>query len=181
MSLSKYSRIMRRIFQVLFVLIPIGIIYFWMTAGTSYGYLSDIGVFHLPELIAQITKSPLSLPVRFGATIVSLAYSLILMWALVMLIRLFSHYEKGEIFSERNVTIYRRLGHCVFYWFFAGIVYEAILTAVLSMNNPPGHRMFMFGATATDIVSLLVGVIILGIARVMREGQRLADENEYTI
>ncbi len=181
MSLSKYSRIMRRIFQGLLVLLPIGIVCFWATYQTPYAYLSNLGIVQINTPIDILTKLPLTFLTRLMAIIVSLIFSLILVRALMLLIRLFGHYAKNEIFSDRNVNIYRHLGHCVFYWVFGGMVYQALMTVVISMNNPPGQRMLFVSFTGLDALTLLVGVIILGIARVMREGQRLADENEYTI
>ena len=181
MSLSKFSRIMCQIFIVLLILLPIGIIYFWITYGTPHAYLSLLGLVQINTPVDMITKLPLTLLPRVLAIVISLIFSFILMRALILLIRLFGYYSKNEIFSERNVLIYRQLGHCMFYWVFGGLIYQIFMTAAISMNNPPGHRMFFVSITGVDLLTLLVGVIILGIARVMREGQRLADENEYTI
>ena len=181
MSLSKYSRVMRYVFQMLLMLLPIGIVYFWLTYQTPYAYLSNFGIVQINTPITILTKLPLSFLTRIAAIIVSLIFSFILMRALSLLIQLFGHYARNEIFTACNVQIYRQLGHCVFYWVFGGIVYEALMTIVISMNNPPGERMLFVSFTGVDALTLLVGVIILGISRVMREGQHLADENEYII
>lgn len=181
MSLSQYSRLLRRIFQILLVLLPIGMVYFWLTAGTPSDYLTRTGVVQLYIPIDSLTSSPLAMKIRLSAMLASAIYALILVRALCLLISLFRHYEMGEIFSERNVKIFRQLGRSIFYWIFGGVLYHTLMSIIISYNNPPGHRMLMVTFSGIDFLSLLVGGIILGIARVMQEGLKLADESELTI
>ena len=45
------------------------------------------------------------------------------------------------------------------------------------MNNPPGKKMLIFNISSNDYSFIIFGVMLLGIAWVMVEATRLAQEN----
>jgi hypothetical protein len=105
----------------------------------------------------------------------------IIMYALQVLIRLFRNYERNEIFSINNTMSYQRLGCCLFYWVGASILYGAVMSVVLSFNNPPEERILTISFVGMDLLTIMRGFIILIISWVMKEGFILANENKHTI
>ena len=51
------------------------------------------------------------------------------------------------------------------------------VSAVLTMHNPPGQRMLAFGLAWSDYMSVLLGLVLLAVARVMSDAVRAAEEN----
>ena len=180
-KIQKQSRRARIFFQSLFVLTPIAVCYYWLTVETSYDFLTSFGVIQLSHNIDSYTQLPLTLTTRILATIASLFLCSIIMYALKVLINLFRSYERNEIFSLDNVMSYQKLGYSLFYWVGASVVYGALMSVILSFNNPPGDRMLAIGFVGVDFLTLVLGFIILIISWVMKEGYFLADENSHTI
>ena len=180
-KIQKQSRRARLFFQSLFVLTPIAVCYYWLTVETSYDFLTSFGVIQVTHNIDSYTQLPLTLTTRILATIASSFLCSIIMYALKVLINLFRSYERNEIFTLDNVMSYQKLGYSLFYWVGASVVYGALMSAILSFNNPPGDRMLAIGFVGVDFLTLVLGFIILIISWVMKEGYILADENSHTI
>jgi ACR3 family arsenite efflux pump ArsB len=90
---------------------------------------------------------------------------------------LFGGYARGEIFSLAAALRLRRLGLAVMSLFVARPLTTALLSAVVTSNAPPGQRHVVLSLGSDDYFCLLMGVVLLAIARVMREAARLAQEN----
>ena len=73
--------------------LPVGIIFFWLTTQTDHDYLSFTGLVQYGLDIQAITHTELSIRTRVISIAVSLLYSSILMFALNSLIQLFKNYH----------------------------------------------------------------------------------------
>ncbi|MEZ8107476.1 DUF2975 domain-containing protein [Vibrio splendidus] len=180
-NIQKQSRRVRMLLQSLFVLTPIMVCYFWLTVETPYDFISSTGIFYLTYDIGNYTMLPLTMATRIVAAFTSLLMSSILMYALMVLIRLFRNYERGEIFSLENAMSYQKLGYSLFYWVLGSVIYGSLMSVILSFNNPPGERIFEISFVGMDLLTLILGIIILIISWVMKEGYILADEHSQTI
>ena len=180
-NIQKQSRRVRMLLQSLFVLTPIMVCYFWLTVETPYDIISATGIFYLTYDIGYFTMLPLTMTTRIVAAFTSLLMSSILMYALMVLIRLFRNYERGEIFSLENAMSYQKLGYSLFYWVLGSVIYGSLMSVILSFNNPPGDRIFEISFVGMDFLTLILGIIILIISWVMKEGYILADEHSQTI
>ncbi|QFI38522.1 DUF2975 domain-containing protein [Moritella marina ATCC 15381] len=180
-KIQTQSRRARIFFQSLFIFTPIAVCYYWLTVETSYDFLTSWGIIQLSHDIDSYTQLPLTLTTRILATIASLFLCSIIMYALKVLINLFRSYERNEIFTLDNVMCYQKLGYSLFYWVAASVVYGALMSVILSFNNPPGERMLAIGFEGLDFLTLVLGFIILIISWVMKEGYILADESSHTV
>ncbi|PTQ18008.1 DUF2975 domain-containing protein [Vibrio splendidus] len=180
-NIQKQSRRVRMLLQSLFVLTPIMVCYFWLTVETPYDFISSTGIFYLTYDIGNYTMLPLTMATRVVAAFTSLLMSSILMYALMVLIRLFRNYERGEIFSLENAMSYQKLGYSLFFWVLGSVIYGSLMSVILSFNNPPGERIFEISFVGMDFLTLILGIIILIISWVMKEGYILADEHSQTI
>ncbi|GLO63574.1 hypothetical protein MACH09_40820 [Vibrio sp. MACH09] len=180
-KIQKQSRRVRILFQSLFVLTPIMVCYFWLFVQTPYDFLSTLGIIQMSYEIDSLTQQPLSLTTRLLAVTASLSLCSIIMYALNVLIALFRNYERNEVFSASNANYYQKLGYCLFYWVAASIAYGAVMSVILSFNNPPGERVLSISFVGMDFLTLVFGFIVLIISWVMKEGYILADENSHTI
>lgn len=180
-NIQKQSRRVRLLLQSFLALTPIMVCYFWLTVETPYDFISATGIFYLTYDIGYFTMLPLTMTTRIVAAFTSLLMSSILMYALMVLIRLFRNYERGEIFSLENAMSYQKLGYSLFYWVLGSVIYGSLMSVILSFNNPPGERIFEISFVGMDFLTLILGIIILIISWVMKEGYILADEHSQTI
>lgn len=165
-------------FQLLFYFIIIGMIYFWITFKTAYDIFSPFG---FGADLSNFVHLPLSTSTRILAFIVSLIPCIIILYGLRQLICLFKQYEKNNIFTRENTHRYKKLSYTLFAWVISQPVYCALISLVLSINNPPGHRVISISLGAIDVVALISGTIVLLIASVMDEAHKISDESKLTI
>ncbi|MEZ9397302.1 DUF2975 domain-containing protein [Vibrio splendidus] len=180
-NIQKQSRRVRMLLQSFLALTPIMVCYFWLTVQTPYDFLSEMGIIQFSLEMENFTTSSLTMTTRIIAMFTSLVMFSILMYALTVLIRLFRNYERGEIFSLENAMSYQKLGYSLFYWVLGSVIYGSLMSVILSFNNPPGERIFEISFVGMDFLTLILGIIILIISWVMKEGYILADEHSQTI
>ncbi|ROS01270.1 DUF2975 family protein [Sinobacterium caligoides] len=180
-NLQIQSRRVRRFFQFLLIATPCCVAYFWLTVRTQADIFSDSGLIQFSFDIANYTQLPLSMTTRMLALAVSLLMACIPFYALSVLIRLFRNYEENNIFSLQNTDYYRKLGYSLFFWVGGSLLYGALMSVILSFNNPPGERVLSISFVGLDVLTIILGLLVLIISWVMKEGQNIADENKQTI
>ena len=142
-------------------------------------------VFLFPQLLpfhpwvaaAGISLRPLPLGNSVAVLVVLLISASPAIWGLWELRRLFQGYAAGAIFT---VAAARRLCHCAYALLALGAIapFGAMgLSLALSADLPPGARRIAISISSDDLGLLLMGIILLVIARVMGEAARLAEEN----
>ncbi|MBK2085625.1 DUF2975 domain-containing protein [Francisella adeliensis] len=174
-SMSKKYRV---IFQLMLVLVIVVTPIFWLTVDTKIDIFSSIG---MSSIYSPYINSPMLMSTRIFAIIVSLIPISIVSYALIALIRLFKFYEQGNIFSVETVNQYKKLGKALIFWFFGIMIYDALISLVLTMNNPVGHRVISITIGGIDILAIIAGSVVLIISSVMQQAQEIADENSLTI
>jgi hypothetical protein len=114
---------------------------------------------------------------RGGAFAVNLPQALLTLYALVCLWRLFSAYLRGDVFTEAATRHLRRLGHAVTAMAIVMPLTDTATILALTLSNPPGQRMLSVHLGSQHYVVLLLGLVLTAMAMVMREAQRMAQEN----
>lgn len=168
---------LRIAFQIAFVIIPVINIMVWM----FYESLpTSISTTLLPYSLNlnQIHINPLTKTLACLATMLQIS---IILYALGLLIKLFRNYEQNQIFTLTNVKYYRRLGYAVFSWVVCNKLVEAMISVILTFQNPVGHRMIAVKFTGVDLVALAMSSLIILIAWIMNEGHELQEEQALTI
>lgn len=171
---GRYRRFFQSVFMLVLILMPL----FWLTLKTRYDFLAWTG---FSASFTMYSLTPLSLSTRLFAILVSLIPVGVILYILHLLIRLFSFYEQGEIFSAETTALYHKLALSLFYGFFARVIYDALITLTLTYHNPHGHRLIGITIDRLDILMLIVGAITILIASVMRQAKRISDEHTLTI
>ena len=166
-------------FQVLFYAVILGLILFWLTYETPYNVFTNY--MGIGANLTHFTHAPILLTTRILAFVVTLIPCSIILYGLNQLIKLFKNYEKGHVFTIDNVQSYKNLAYSLFAWVIAGFFYDALISLVLSFNNPPGHRLIAISFESPEFVALITGAILLIISYVMQEAHKLSDENKFTI
>ncbi len=91
--------------------------------------------------------------------------------ALGYLAQLFTFYSRGEVFTERNTIVMRRIGHSIMATGYSPLLLGPI-AHLIGVLKP------VTGVTDAMIAFFLVGLILLAISHVMTIGQRLQQDQE---
>lgn len=126
------------------------------------------------ELTGPLTIDP---QVQWWAAAVGLpglAVGFFLLWQLW---RLFGEYGQGRVFSLQAVRHLRRFAFGVLSLGLVAPLTNTAMVLVLTWHNPPGQRQLMIGLSSDNYLHVLLGAVLIAIARVMAEAVRVAQEN----
>lgn len=105
----------------------------------------------------------------------------VLLYALNQAYKLFDAYRQGDVFSNTATLRLRRIGLAMLALAPLKPLTGAALSMVLTMTNPPGQKMLSIGISIDDYMIAVFGGLVLAIAHVMIEGERLADDQRHII
>ena len=163
----------RILFTVLLALVPASTLLFWIFFN------------HLPEDLKTglpvVANQALPLSTLALAFLTSLIPLSVVIYGLVTLKELFELYENEIIFSEKNVSCFRRLGFISIYWVIANMVFVTLISIVITFNNLPGEQVIIAQFGVSDIAMLIIGSIVVLISWVMNEASKLEDEQAHTV
>ena len=172
--IQRISRLMQRICAAAIVLIPLTVVGMWATFewwGPTHPDLAPI-----PEVPATLT-----LPTRLLAAAVGMLQASIAVFAVWRLRQLFALYAEGQIFTAGNTRCLRHFAAAVCVFAIAKPITGALLSVVLTMNNPPGHRQLSISFGSSELTTLFIGCVFLVIAWIMDEARTLAEEQAEII
>lgn len=174
-AMQRLARASRRLVAastVFLVLVPVVLALFWALLPLH----PDLGL-HLPVKV----DSGLPISGQVMAFFASMIPGAVTMYGLWLLRRLFGLYQRGVVFETDNVECYRRLGWVLIAFAIARFISQPILSVVLTLHHPPGHRMLAVGLSSDDVVTVLVGAVVLTISWVMDEAHRMKQEYEMFV
>lgn len=169
--IRRISRVMALACVVLIVLLPLAVIYYWATTST-------------PELAMQGNLAPgvIQLPLQpwqrvAAAAITGVPLGLLLMglWQARLC---FAQFSQGQVFSALATARLRRFAGWVAAAAFAAMLAAAVMSVVLSLNNPPGARQLAIGISSNHVFTLFFAGVVWLMADIIGQGQTLAEENE---
>ena len=172
--IRRSSRRLRWVITVALVLVLAYPIMFW-------------GGFNWLMTMVDLGVSPVEihLPVPVSGLLLGLLAStgpvLAVAWGLTNLRRLLVEYECGRIFQPAAVACIRRIGQACLAWVAARLLFDPLSSVAVTLHHPEGQRNLAISNEAIDVSALLLGCVVLLIARVMQEGQRLQEENAQIV
>lgn len=178
--IKRVSFFFRVFFQFLFVLLPVLLIFGWYEAPHALLTLhGDLVIHMVPRSIPLL--HPLSSTTKFLGFLISLIPTCIEMLVLYFLIKLFKLYEKGEIFTLNSVNYFRNVGYMLLIGQVVNPFYDALLSAALTWDNPPGHRIAVVIFNGKNIGIILIALLVILISWVMAEACKLNEEQQLTV
>ncbi len=171
--LQRASRRFRILLWIFIVGVPLLNLLYW----ASFNHLPDGLLADLPAAAIQ-PLSGLSLSLAFVVSLLPVGVAL---YGLITLEALFKLYQKGIVFSQQNVRLFRRLGFVLLTWVAANALFTPLISVVITFNNPPGSRELVAQFGVLDLSTLVIGAVVLLLSWVMNEGHKLEDEQAHTI
>ncbi len=162
------------IFNFLALSIPFVIPIYWLL----FNYLPT-GL--TTQLLPVPVDSPLSVTILFFCFLISLIPAISVMLGVIILKKLFKLYGKAIIFSKENTVYILRFGYSLIAWVAAKVVFIALISIVLTLQNQFGEQMMIFQVDISDIVLLIVGAVVILISWVMNEATIINEQQKYTI
>jgi hypothetical protein len=179
-KIARVSRAIRMALWVVMILLPVIVALQWIFLE----YFLDKEMF-LPLGRVYLSTLPLYLPLSWGTKALGFLVSLIPltmdMLVVGLLIRLFGRYARGDIFTEETVGGIRHIGYVLLLGQALSPVYQALLTLVLTLPNPPGDRLVSIGLGSSNVSAVLTGLMIIVVAWIMDEGRRLQEDQALVI
>jgi hypothetical protein len=170
-SLSRLSRLMAWLSTAGFVIVPAITIYAFLAPERSRWLMLDF------DHLGAALNSAVPIPFRLVALICELFAVSFTMWALWSLRRLFFLYAKGEVFTPTALRSLNHVAMALLGGVIANFVMQAPISLVLTWYLGHGHRAISLAFGSGDISTLFTVGVVMVVARVMTEAQRVADEN----
>ena len=170
-SVAALSKTMAWLSTLGFFLLPACVIYTFLAPDQSNWLM-----FNYDHKGAALTSS---VPILFRALamVCALASTVFSMWALWALRRLFLLYARGSVFSYDALSALNHVAIALFASVIAAFGMQAPISVALTWSLGPHHREMSLSFGSNDVATLFMAGVVLVIARVMAEAQRVADEN----
>ena len=159
-------------------------------AGMALLLVGPAVIWAQPDLVRSLVVPQLGLghrPVALdrealvGGFLAGLTSAAFYAYALWLTARLFGAFGRGDVFSPENVDRLRWLGWTLVAATAATPAARALQTAALTLGNPEGHRFVVVQIEPSTLAALLGGGVVVGFASVLREANRIADENRQFV
>lgn len=186
--IKRVSYFFRIVFQLVFIGMPLLLMMAWATLPVSMETFSGaLRMSFIPQAYlasgshgTYILHALNDVERLLGCCVSTIPMSVDL-FVVYSLIKLFSLYEQGEIFSIKNVKYIRYIGLGLLVGQLIHPMYEALMGVVLTWNNPPGHGFVSITLDQTNMGMILTAMMVLLVSWVMAEGCQLHEEQQLTI
>lgn len=175
--IQQISKQFRIFFTVGIYLVPLFTLGFWLTGG--YPNMPVVDAFLPSEFVPLVQLMPVW--GRIAACLLSFIPAGVVMAVLFFLIRLFKLYENNKIFTADNVRLFRSIGYTILIGEILGLFFHPAITLLVSATSGMNHAIAEIKFDIGDITTFLVAFLIILISWIMRAGQRLQEESDYTV
>ena len=174
LAIARKSKRYKYILTILLYSVPIFYLLTWLFIDRLPPLVGDLN--HTYEVVGGYT-----LLMRFLGFAASMLKGSAVMYAILILIKLFRLYENGVFFSSDNVSCFKKISTALIWWVIAGIVATPLISVILTMNNPPGQHVLALSFQSADFTALIVGGMLRVVAGVMENAHGLQEEAKLTI
>lgn len=175
-QISTMSQKFNLLFKCLFIGYPIFIVAVWL-----FGISLPVGYFSISRLPVETELNTVRLSLRVLACLIYMIPTFMVMMIFYRLSQLFALYAKNVIFSEQNIICIRKIGFLLLWQGLANTLVQPFLTAILTWDAPKGQHIMAMGISADDVTYLMIGSVVVLIALIMEEGQKLEEEKSFTV
>ncbi len=168
-SIRRLSRVMAALCLAAMVALPLLLTLAW-------ALLPALGPGWPPYAGLPIPPDP-AVELMLAGYLVLLVPLAVLLRGVQRLRRLFQRYAAGEVFSTRTADCLAGFARAVLLWAVLQPVASALAGMLLTLDNPPGERALALSLGTGELGAVAIALVLLVIARVLREASRLAEEN----
>lgn len=172
-DLASLSKILGRCCILIIIGLPALTVLAWLDFDTfGPDMAQNLGIGCKTPLPADLL--PVQTALGIGVMMVPTAAFVFGVWHLR---RLFMGFSAGQDFTAENIKALRVFAWSVAAAIVLSILTGAVLSVVLTMNNPPGQRVLAVGVSSTQVLVMFLGAVFAVIAHMMEAGRAIAIEN----
>ena len=176
-KIKSVSRVIRILLQIAMLALPILLVFVWAYTPRGIRLPGHISLSFIPKYIPLMHT--LLVADKINGFCISLLPVGTAMMILYWMIKLFLLSEQSSIFSLDNVKCFKWCAITLLVWqLLLQLIYQALLTGVLTWHNPPGKGVVQITLGGTDVILVLVAVIVLLISWVIAEGVKVYEEQQ---
>lgn len=97
------------------------------------------------------------------------------------LLRLFSCYHRGEIFTTNSIYCLKMLGKTLLFWLLINLLYPLLVTLFIRFTGLSDSLPFSINFGSAELNYLLIGGVIYVIAWIMQEGVLIKEQQALVI
>ncbi len=176
-QIQRISKRFRIIFSIILWLIPLFTIGFWISGG--FPHIPTVDAFLPSNYVPLVQLMPLW--ARLTACLLSFIPTTFVIIVMYLLIHLFTLYEQNKIFTEDNVRTIRNMGYAILVGEIVSLCYHPAITVFVSASSGITHAVAEIKFDIGDATTFMAAFVIILIAWIMRAGQQLQEESDYTV
>jgi len=168
------SQIFLWVFRALLILLPLSLVLFWAdapdgliksTLGEDWASLLAINYMaNTPPVLHTLSAAT-----KLYGLLISLIPLSINMLTVYFLLKLFKNYSALNIFSLENARFIKRTGWTIFIGQILRPIHDSVLSAIVTWNNPPGHRLMTIAFDKTNLAFVACALMIILVSWIMTE------------
>ncbi|MFG1401570.1 DUF2975 domain-containing protein [Xanthobacter sediminis] len=169
--LRRRGRLLSTVTLVILVVLVIGSLGIWLNpAWIEAAVAPRVGISGYPMALTGLSRT-------LGCLISAVPLA-ILAYGLNQVRLIFRDFGQGQTVSETLAWRLERFGAAVALQALINPLVSTLLGLTLTYGNPAGKRIIALSLSSHDVISVLVGLLVIGVGAVMREAARIARENE---
>jgi hypothetical protein len=96
-------------------------------------------------------------------------------------VQLFRQYMGGKVFTFEAAGKLNKIGWAVTALAPLGILFETLAVLALTIYNPPGQKQLSIGISETEIYAIILGLLLVTLAKILHEAANISEENQAII
>ena len=168
--LKRLSIFMSMMCTILMVVLPILVLSFWLNFESN---AQSLAITEYTVLQIDTIKTWQIV----CATLYSLLTTIVVVYALAQLKRLFTNFRNDDIFTEASVRSIHRFCLALFVSVLFRILNTAVLSVLLTLNHGPNQKALVISFGSNEFWLLFISATFLAISWSFKEGLSLANEN----
>ncbi len=178
-KIRRMSLILKYVFWLILILIPVTDFFGWMYLdGVADPFISPEGLggfFVAPQIVGiQLSGKMLG----FTASLPLVLLEIFSMW---QMIKLFTLYSEGKIFTVDNTNCFSRAAWAFLLSELVSPIVQIGTTYAATMHNGVGERLILIKIDDSNLSGILLACVVLAISWVMDEGRKLNEDAELTV
>ncbi len=180
------SQILLWVFRALLILLPLSLLLFWVDAPNGLikstlgeGWASFLAINYMASTPPVLHT--LSATTKLCGLLISLIPLSINMLTAYFLLKLFKNYAALNIFSLENAHFIKRTGWTIFIGQILRPIHDAMLSAIVTWNNPPGHRLMTIMLDKTNLAFVACALMIILVSWIMTEAYQEQETSKLIV
>jgi hypothetical protein len=179
-SIMRWSRLLRGVCLGVVLLVPVAFAALWAFGDEHFLLSGEPVEYGVPHGVA-FEPGRLGVGLRLAGFAISMIPGGLVAWAAWQLAGLFGEFARMNFFTTDTVRRLRLFEVAVLATGLARPFAGALMSLATSVGNVPGNRHVSITAGDGELTAILLGAVLLVVARVMEQGRRLAEEHEQIV